>query len=327
MKTVLVTGGTGFIGSNLAEALLGEGCQVRILRRRDSDLRMIESLDVEQVVGDVRDRDSLRRAMNGCDTVFHTAAIVSHWKKERPLMFEVNVGGTHNVVETCLELGVLRLIHTSSTAAVGFPENGSLADETIRFNWEPYDVGYRQSKHEAEKEIHRGVQLGLDAVMVNPTVVIGPRDVHFHGGQLIRDIYRKKIFYYVRGGMSITYVGDIVRGHILAARRGRTGERYILSGQNLSHREIISIIAEVVGGIRPMFRMPSAAVRTVTFLAESAAGLLDRKPWVTRELLAGSDLNYHFSCRKAQTDLGYSFTPLREAVQKTFDWYMKHALL
>ena len=327
MKTVLVTGGTGFIGSNLAEALLEEGCHVRVLRRDTSDLRALGSLEVEHIFGDVRERDSLRRAMKGCDTVFHTAAIVSHWRRERPLMFEVNVGGTRNVVETCLELGIARLIHTSSTAAVGFPENGSPADETIRFNWEPYDVGYRQSKFDAEKEIHRGVELGLDAVMVNPTVVIGPRDVHFHGGQLIRDIYRKKIFYYVRGGMSIAYVGDVVRGHILAARKGRSGERYILSGQNLSHREIISTIAEVVGGFKPMFRMPSAAVKSVTFLAESAAGLLNRKPWVTRELLAGSDLNYQFSCRKAETELGYSFTPLREAVQITFDWYKKHGLL
>jgi dihydroflavonol-4-reductase len=265
--------------------------------------------------------------MKGCDTVFHTAAVVSHWKKERPLMLDVNVRGTRNVVESCLELGVRRLIHTSSTAAVGFPEDGSLADETIRYNWEPYDVGYRQSKHEAEKEIRRGVQLGLDAVMVNPTVVIGPRDVNFHGGQLIRDINRKKIFYYVRGGMSIAYVGDVARGHILAARRGRTGERYILSGQNLSHREIISIIAEIVGGIKPKFRMPSAAVKSVTFLAESGARLFNRKPWVTRELLAGSYLNYHFSCTKAETELGYSFIPLREAVQMTFDWYKRNGLL
>ncbi len=201
MNNVLVTGGTGFIGSSLAAALLEEGSHVRILRRGDSDLRALGSLKVQHALGDVRDKDSLRRAMKGCDTVFHTAAMVSHWKRERAAMFDVNVHGTRNVVDTCLELGVQRLIHTSSTAAIGFPENRSLADETIQFNWERYDVGYQQSKHEAEEEIHRGVKLGLDAVMVNPTVVIGPRDIHFHGGQLIRDIHRKKIFYYVQGGI------------------------------------------------------------------------------------------------------------------------------
>ncbi len=118
-----------------------------------------------------------------------------------------------------------------------------------------------------------------------------------------------------------------MHGHLLAAHRGRTGERYILSGENLSHREIITTIAEVVGGIKPAFRMPTTAVRIVTFFAESAAELLHRKPWVTRELLAGSDLNYHFSCRKARTDLGYRQTPLREAVQLTFNWYKENGLL
>jgi dihydroflavonol-4-reductase len=327
VKNVLVTGGTGFLGSNLAAALLSEGCSVRILRRAGSDLRALGTLQVEHVVGDVRDIGSLRRAIRGCDTVFHTAAIISYWRRERPLMHEVNVLGTRNVAQACLESGVRRLVHTSSTAAVGFPEEGALADETTRFNWEPYDVGYRNSKHHAEREILRAVRQGLDAVMVNPTVIIGPRDIHFHGGQLLRDIRRKKIFYYVRGGMSVTYVDDVVRGHLLAERRGRTGERYILSGENLSHREIISTTASVVGGIGPFFKMPQELVTAVTAAAESAAAILNRRPWVTRELLAGSNLNYHFSCRKAQKELGYTFTPFREAVEKTFAWYREQALL
>jgi dihydroflavonol-4-reductase len=327
VKNVLITGGTGFLGSNLAAALLKEGCNVRILRRAGSSLSALGSLQVEHVIGDVRDIDCLRRATRGCDTVFHTAAIISYWRKERPLMHEVNVLGTRNVAQACLENGVRRLVHTSSTAAVGFPENGSLADETLRFNWEPYDVGYRNSKHHAEKEILRAVKQGLDAVMVNPTVIIGPRDIHFHGGQLIRDIHRKKIFYYVRGGMSVVYVDDVVRGHLLAERHGRTGERYILSGENLSHREIISTTASVVGGIEPLFRMPQGLVTAVTVAAESVAGILNRRPWVTRELLAGSSLNYHFSCRKAQEELGYAFTPFREAVERTFKWYVDQGLL
>ena len=327
MNNILVTGGTGFLGSNLAASLLEEGCNVKILRRPGSDLRAVGTLDVEHVLGDVRDIGSLHRAMKGCDTVFHTAAVISHWKKERPLMFDVNILGTRNVVESCLQLGVRRLVHTSSTAAVGFPEHGSLADETTRFNWEPYDVGYRISKHQAEMEIHRGVKLGLDAVLVNPTVIIGPRDIHFHGGQLIRDVYRKKIFYYVRGRMSIVYVDDVVRGHLLAARYGRTGERYILCGENLSRREIIAAIAEIVGGIKPLFRMPTSLVKLVTTASELIAESLQRRPWVTRELLAGSELDYHISCRKAQAELGYTFTPFREAVQKTFTWYRAHGLL
>jgi dihydroflavonol-4-reductase len=327
MQNVLVTGGSGFVGSNLAATLVERGCHVRILRRPGSDLRAIGALPVEHVLGDVRDRQSLDSAMKGCDTVFHTAAIVSYWKQERPLMYEVNIGGTRNVVESCLARGVGKLVHTSSIAAIGFPEDGTTADESNAFNWERYDVGYRISKYEAEKEIHRGIERGLNAVMVNPSVIIGERDVHFHGGQLIRDIYQKKIFYYVAGGMNIVYVGDVVRGHIAAAERGRPGERYILSGENLTHKEIISTIAEVVGGIKPIFRIPQSGVRMIAGVAEGVATVFGRRPWVTRELLAGSHLQYHFSCRKAETELGYTHTPFRSAVEKTFAWYRSNGLL
>jgi dihydroflavonol-4-reductase len=327
MKNVLVTGGTGFIGANLTAALMLEGCNVRILRRPNSDLRALRGIDVEHALGDVRDKESLKSAIKGCDTVFHTAAIVSYWKKERPLMFDVNIGGTRNVVESCMELGVERLVHTSSIAAIGFPENGSVADETNAFNWHRYDVGYRISKYEAEQEVRHGMKRGLDAVIVNPSVVIGERDIHFHGGQLIRDIYRKKIFYYVAGGMNIVYVGDVVRGHILAAMRGRTGERYILSGHNLTHKEIITTIANVVKGIKPIFRMHPAFVRFVAIASERIAESLGRRPWVTRELFAGSHLHYHFNCQKAEAELGYTRTPFREAVEKSFAWYRSDNML
>jgi dihydroflavonol-4-reductase len=327
VKNVLVTGGSGFIGSNLATALLEEGCNVRILCRRDSDLRALGRLEVERTIGDVREKDSLRAAIKGCDTVFHTAATISYWKKERARMFDVNVLGTRNVVEACLELGVRRLVHTSSTAAIGFPENGDIADETNRFNWDPYDVGYRISKHKAEAEVQRGITMGLDAVIVNPSIVIGPRDIHFHGGQLIRDIHARKIFYSIEGEMSLAYVDDIVRGHILAAWYGRTGERYILCGENHSRHDVIAIIAEVVGGIKPLFRMPAASVKIIAAIAETVAAITRRQPWVTRELLAGSDLKYHFSCRKAQTELGYEFIPLRDAVEKTYRWYKEHNMM
>jgi dihydroflavonol-4-reductase len=327
MRNVLVTGGTGFVGSNLVAALLERGCHVRILRRSGSDLRALANLPVEHMIGDVRDKQSLHDAIKGCDTVFHTAALVSYWKQERSHMYDVNIGGTRHVVESCLEVGVEKLVHTSSIAAIGFPENGTTADETNTFNWERYDVGYRISKYEAEKEIRHGVERGLHAVMVNPSVIIGERDIHFHGGQLIRDIYRKKIFYYVAGGMNIVYVGDVVRGHIAAAERGRVGERYILAGENLTHKEIISTIADVVGGIPPIVRIPQWSVRTIAAVAEGAATILGRRPWVTRELLAGSHLDYHFSCKKAETELGYSHTPFRTSVERTFTWYRNNNLL
>jgi len=327
MKNVLVTGGTGFVGSNLAVGLLKEGCNVRILRRPESDLRAIGSADVEHRLGDVRDIDSLRRAISGCDTVFHTAAVVSYWRREREKMYDVNIGGTRNVVEACLECGVAKLIHTSSVAAIGFPENGMWADETNGFNWEPYDVGYRISKHRAEQEIQKGVRLGLQAVIVNPSIVVGPGDIHFNGGQIIRDIYRKRLFFYIDGGMSIVYVGDVVRGAIAAAQRGRIGERYILCGHNLQIREVFRITAEVVGGIQPRFKVPKPVVHFVAGVAETIGNLSNRKPWLTRELVARAGTAYHFTCAKAQRELGYTVTSFRTAAEEAFGWYRQHGFL
>lgn len=327
MKIVLVTGGTGFIGSNLVAALIREGCSVRVLRRRESDMRALGNLEVESYLGDLRNPSSVREAVKGCDTVFHTAAMISYWRRERPLMEEINVLGTRTVVDACLEGGVTRLIHTSSTAAIGFPARGGIADETITYNWEPYDVGYRNTKHGAELEIQRGVASGLDAVMVNPSIVIGPRDIHFHGGQLIRDIYRKKIFYYIDGLLNIAYVDDVVQGHLSAARRGRRGERYILGGETLTRRDVLTTVAEVVGGIRPLFRLPSPVIGLVTALSEAVAAIRETKPWIASELMAGNELEYRLSSQKAQTELGYTITPLREAVRKTFEWYRTHNYL
>jgi dihydroflavonol-4-reductase len=327
MKNVLVTGGTGFIGSNLAIELLKEGCNVRILRRPGSDLRAIGSADVDHRLGDVRDVDSLKRAMTGCDTVFHTAAMVSYWRKDRETMYAVNIGGTRNVVNACLETGIERLVHTSSVAAIGFPESGTLADEINEFNWEPFDIGYRISKHRAELEVRKALEYGLPAVIVNPSIVVGPRDINFHGGQIVRDIYKKRLFFYIEGGMNIVHVDDVVRGQIAAARMGRIGERYILCGENLAIREIFKTTAEVVGGIVPRFRVPRSLVHSVAFLAEMTANVTHTKPWVTRELVARAGTSYFFSCAKAERELAYTVTSLKRAIEESFEWYLQNDFL
>ena len=327
MRNVLVTGGTGFIGSNLAIALVKRGCCVRILRRPNSDLRAIGNAEVEHVVGDVRDPHSLRRAVQGCDTVFHTAALISHWRKERPLMYETNILGTRNVANACLEAGVERFVYTSSVAAVGYEPDGRPADEHTRFNWHPFDIGYRISKYEAEQEVLRAVKLGLPAVIVNPSVVIGPRDIRFRGGRIILDIYKKRIFYYTDGGINIVYIDDIVRGHLEAAEKGRIGERYILCGENLSYKEIFTTTARIVNGIVPLFKLPTLGVKVVAAAAETGARLMNQRPWVSSELVAGMEIQNRFSCRKAERELSYSITPFKEAVEKTYSWYRENNLL
>jgi dihydroflavonol-4-reductase len=242
-------------------------------------------------------------------------------------MYDVNIGGTQNVVRACLDSGIERLVHTSSIAAIGFAEQGPWADESNIFNWESYNVGYRISKHRAEQEVLQGVKDGLPAVIVNPAIVIGPRDIHFNGGQIVRDIRKKRLFFYVDGGSNIVYVDDVVRGHIAAARQGRIGERYILCGENLPFRDVFRITAEVVGGIVPRVRMPNALVATAAGIAETIGNALNRKPWVTRELVARTGTTYYFSRAKAQRELGYSFIPFREAVRRTYEWYRSNGFL
>ena len=327
MKNVLITGGTGFIGSNLAAVLLDAGYNVRILRRSSSNLFNVARLGVEHAIGDVRDKASLKKAMMGCDTVFHTAAIVSFWKPMHDAQYDVNVLGTRNVVEAALETGIGRLVHTSSIAAVGYPTDGGYSDEAALFNWQSVGSGYKNSKHLAELEIGTGVARGLDAVIVNPGVVIGPGDVHFSGGKIIRSVKKHLALFYIQGGMNIVYVSDVVRGHIAAALKGQPGERYILGGENLTHKEAFRLTAEVVGGIVPRVRMPLAILKFIARFFDAAGMLLNREPMVTSELFSGAGKYNWYSSAKAQRELGYTITPFREAVAKTYDWYMKEGLL
>jgi dihydroflavonol-4-reductase len=327
MKNILITGGTGFIGSNLAAELLQQGCNVRILRRPSSNLSNVAGLQVEHRIGDVRDPESLRSAMKGCDTVFHTAAMVSFWKPVRQIQYEINVRGTHNVVEACLNEHVERLVHTSSIAAIGHPPDGKVADESTPFNWQRVDSGYKNSKHMAESEILKGVAGGLDAVIVNPAVVIGPGDVHFNGGKLIRSVKKHQALFYIKGGMNVVFVTDVVAGHIGAAIKGKKGERYILGGENLTHKQAFQITAEVVGGIVPRIRMPIPLLKFAGIFFDVAGLLMNKEPLVTSELFSGAGVYNWYSSAKAQHELGYTITPFRDAVEKTYRWYSTNHLL
>ena len=326
MKNVLITGGTGFIGSNLAARLVELGYNVRILRRDNSDLRAIQGIDVEHCIGDLRDHESVRRAVMGSDTVFHAAAIVTFARKKRELQLAVNVGGTTNVVEACLAKGIERLIHTSSVAAIGYPHAGEIATETTPFNW-PRTMGYKFSKYESEQVVLGGVARGLNAVIVNPSVVIGERDIHMHGGQLIKEVKRGLVPFYIDGGMNVAYVGDVVNGHILAAQKGRTGERYILSGLNMTHKEIFRRTAELVGGRSPFMKLPIPMLRLAAGIVEKASRLFDVEPLISSDLVAGAGLYNWVSSEKAQRELGYTVTPFDETILAAFRWYVQNGFL
>jgi len=326
MRNILITGGTGFIGSNLSAQLSSLGCNVRILRRQSSDLRAVHGIIAEHCIGDLRDRASVQRAMGGCDTVFHTAAIVTFARSKKKLQHEVNVIGTRNVVDACLETNVERLIHTSSVAAVGHPCEGELATETTPFNW-GMQSGYKLSKYLAEQEVLSGVAKGLNAVIVNPSVVIGERDIHMHGGQLIREVRRGLVPFYIDGGMNVVYVGDVVKGHILAAQNGRKGERYILSGHNMTHREIFRRTAELIGGQSPRMKLPISMLRFGAGVVEAVCNVVGIEPLISSDLVAGAGLYNWFSNDKARDELGFGVTPFDETILAAYKWYVQNGIL
>jgi dihydroflavonol-4-reductase len=327
MKNILVTGGTGFIGSNLALKLLTEGYNVRILRRYDSNLTGINGIDVEHRIGDVRDKDSVKKAMEGCDTVFHTAATVSFWRKMRNLMYDVNVLGTRNVTEAALELGVQHFVYTSSVATLGYRKDGCPTDETTEFNWAPLNIPYKNSKYQAEREVLNAVDRGLNAVIVNPSVVVGARDIHFHGGQMIRDVKRGLAPLYLDSWINVVYVGDVVFGHIQAAKKGRVGEKYILSGENIKTKEAFERTANIVGGLRPKIRVPFLFARVAARVCDLVSAVTNLKPLITPELIDAAQYENPYSAEKAIRELDYHITPFEVAVKEAYDWYVANGMI
>jgi dihydroflavonol-4-reductase len=338
MPTALVTGPTGFVGAGLVDALLSRGYHVRAYARpawKGRELPVPAGHPdggpsrpgaLETFYGDVRDPDALARAASGCDLVFHTAAIVSFRKGDRDEQLAVNVGGAKAVADACLRAGVGRLVHTSSIAALGTRDDGGLIDESVPFNW-PHSVTYRYSKHLGEMEVLAAVRRGLDAVVVNPSVIVGPGDRYVHGGQYVRDGSRGKLFAYPIGGVNMVGVSDVVAGHIAAAERGRAGERYILGGVNLTHREAFSLVASIVGGRRPRLPVPRAGVLAVAAAAELLAALTRTEPIVTRDLVAGVGRYQWYSIAKARAELGYNPLSLEKSLRDAYIWYRDNNLL
>ena len=326
MPTALVTGATGCVGSALVLRLAGDGFHVRILRRATSDTGILGGVTTEEFVGDICDDAALRRAAEGCDVVFHTAALVSFARGVRDEQRRVNVLGTRSVVRACLAAGVPTLVHTSSVTTVGFPSPGEFADEDTPVDRRNAE-GYKLTKILAEDEVQEGVVRGLRGVIVNPSVIMGERDIRFHAGQLIRDVKKGRIPFYIDGGMNIVYAGDVAKGMLLAAEKGRTGERYILGGENLTHREILMTTARLVHGRKPIFKLPLPLLRTLGRVVESVSGILGITPLLTADLAAiGGRYNW-YSSDKAVRELGYSARSFEATVLATYRWYHENGYL
>lgn len=310
---VMVTGATGFLGRHLTRALVEAGHQVTVVRRSGSRTDHLEALGVRQVIADLAEPDALRGCMEGMELVFHVAGDLSWWRGHRARQWAVNVEGTRRVVVEALRAGVRRLVYTSSVAAVGFPDSGTVADETFPFNGYQLGIQYAISKWEGEQRVQEGVRRGLDAVIVNPATVLG--DDAPRPGSLVERVLSGHLPAWTDGGTTFCHIDDVVAGHLAAAERGRTGERYILGGRHATYRQLIEALAQAAGVPAPRRRVPVWAVRVGAWALERAARLGGREPPLTRDhaRLAGRELYY--SSEKACRELGYAVCSLERMVE------------
>jgi len=322
----LVTGATGFVGAAVARALNATSTEVRVLIRRDSDLRNLGGLKVEQAYGDLRDRDSLRRALSGCQQLYHVAAHYALWAKDPSVFYEVNVTGTRILLETARELGTERIVYTSTIGAIGLPIGGGLGTEETPVSLSQMAGDYKRSKYLAEQEVLKLARAGLPVVIVNPSAPVGQGDIKpTPTGQMIVDFMKGRMWAYIETGMNLVDVDDVAVGHLLAMERGRVGERYILGNQNLSLREIFEILSKLTGVTAPRIKLPWQAILPLAHLNRWIADYLTHQsPRIPLEGVRMAKYRMHYDCSKAVRELGLPQNPVELALEKAVRWFRAH---
>ena len=327
-EKALVTGATGFVGAAVARALLASGFAVRALARQHSPRTNLEGLVVEVVEGDLTDPASLRRAAANCTAVFHVAADYRLWTRDAAAMFRVNVEGSRAVVLAAMEAGVRRIVYTSSVATLGIPGEGESGDESTPVEFADMIGPYKQSKFKAEEEVRRLIaEKNAPVVIVNPSTPIGPGDVKpTPTGRMIVEAARGRMPAFVDTGLNVVHVDDVAAGHILALRKGRVGERYVLGGENMALRDILAEIARLCGRPPPTIRIPHGAVLPIAVLAEALARLIPgaAEPFVTVDGIKMARKKMFFSSAKAARDLGYVSRPGTLALEDAMAWFRRH---
>jgi len=326
---VLVTGASGFLGSAVARALVTRGLQVRALVRATSPRGNLAGLDCEIVAGDLTDRSSLAAALDGVRYLFHVAADYRFWARDPSAILRANVEGTRNLMQEALAAGTERIIHTSSVATLKLAGAKGPVDETAPLLPEEAIGVYKRSKTLAERTVEAMVERDkLPAVIVNPTTPIGPRDIKpTPTGRILLDAARGKIPAFVDTGLNFAHVDDIAEGHLLAFERGRIGERYILGGENVLLRNLLSTVADAAGRRAPRIRLPRAPIFPLAYGAQAFAYVTGKEPLLTVDGLRMSRYHMFFTSAKAERELGYRSRAYQEGVIDALAWFRKAGYL
>jgi len=322
MKKVFLTGATGFIGASLARELLEQGCEVKALVRPGSIRTNLAGLPIELHEGDLLDQDSLEQGLAGCDTLFHAAADYRLWIRNPKSMYDVNVGGTRSVLEAALKRNLSRVVYTSSVGALGNPGDGTPGTEDTPVSFDEMVGHYKKSKFLAEREAETFLERGLPLVIVNPSTPVGRLDIKpTPTGKIIVDFLNRRMPAYLDTGLNLIDVEDCAKGHVLAARHGRIGEKYILGNQNLTLRDIFSLLEEISGLPAPRVKLPYTPILLAAYANEAISRVTGREPLIPLAGVRMAGKLMYFDSSKAIRELGLPQQPVKNALTKAVEWF------
>jgi len=323
---VFLTGSTGFVGSHVARAYAAKGADLRLLTRKTSNLSALEGISAETVVGDLRQPESLRTAIRGCDALVHIAADYRLWVRDPQEMYAANVDGTRELLRIAREEGVAKVVYTSSVATMGFKADGTIVNEDTPVSLADMIGHYKRSKFLGEQEAIKAAQSGQHVMILNPTTPIGPSDAKpTPTGRIIVDFLNRKFPAYVDTGLNLVDVAEVARMHVAALDRGIPGERYILGGENLTLKQILDRMSAITGLPSPKTKVPHAVAMTFAFFDENLTGkLLGKEPRATVEAVRMGKKMMFASSAKAERDLGFQVLPVYAALRAAIDWFVAH---
>ncbi|MFB3918084.1 MAG: hopanoid-associated sugar epimerase [Terriglobales bacterium] len=319
---VFVTGATGFVGSHVAYVLAEGGADLRLLVRSGSRTENIEGLQADRITGDLCDPDSLKKAVSGCEVVFHVAADYRLWTPDPAEMYRCNVEGTRALIEAAQQAGVRRVVYTSSVATMGFTANGHPADENSPVALANMIGPYKRSKFMAEQIALRAPNV----IVVNPTTPVGERDIKpTPTGRVIVDFLRRKFPAYVDTGLNLVDVTECARGHVAALEKGRPGERYILGGENVTLKQVLDRLSAITGLPSPTVRLPYAVALISGAVDTFFTGVLCRRePRVNLDAVRMGRKKMFVSSAKAERELGWRIVPVEDALRRAVKWFQEH---
>lgn len=324
-ETVLVTGGTGFLGGAIIERLVAQGRTVKALTRSEDGAGKLRALGAEAVRGDVLDYGALRDAMHHCRVVYHAAGVNAFCLRDPSPLFEVNVRGSSNAVQAAADAGVRRLVYTSSAATLGEARGSHGRESSPHRGW--FLSHYERSKFEAERAVLAAAHArGLEVVVVNPASVQGPGRAT-GTARLLLDYLNGKLKYVVDATISLVDIADCIEGHLLAESRGEPGERYVLSGATLTVRDGMQLLERLTGVDESVRSLPPALAFAAAAAAETGARLRRRNPRVCRELVRTALYGHAYDGSRATRELGLRYTPVEETMRRTIEWFVEQSLV